>query len=817
MLNRPLIPMVILFAGGILLGHELEPLSHNLGLVLLFLTAGFVAAGVFSPPPLRMASLFLSFFLTGILLDLAEHKPSILHSYAATHRRVTIDGTVLEPIKVVKEIGRLKVRTSMLLVDEKRIPVRENIQVSVYDQVPLLHPGERIRFPARLRPFKNFNNPGRYDYASAMSFNGLACGASVSDGRRVVPMGQGPLPLWRALVEKVQKPVRGFFEKNLEPQDYALYRALVLGERQGIGQEEREPFDRTGLGHVLAVSGLHIGLVAWVSFLLLKALFSRFYVLALKTDVRKLAALSTCIPVVAYTLVAGFQISTQRAMIMVLAYLFSLVLGREKEVWSTLALAGLCILAIDPHALFSISFQLSFAAVIGILWLTPMLFNRFPSVDESPAKGRTILNRIFLYVIGLVLVSFSATIFLLPITSLYFHRFSLVTIPANVTVVPLLGLWVLPSGLLSAFTLPFSSSIAGFFLWLGAWGLKAMIGLIHFWSDLSWSSVWVPTPTLFEMVLFYGILFLIFHFRKLHRWKLAWAVLGFLVVADAGYWIHRVRFHDSLRVTFLDVGQGNAALVEMPGGKTMLIDGGGFPRDQFDVGRMVVAPYLWRSKVLRIDTVVLSHPQADHMNGLRFIASAFHPKEFWYNGMEVDTPSFKELMVIVDSKKIRRRLPSELKMPVKIEGVEIEVLHPDPSEQSSGNSAQNKDLNNQSLVLRISYGGKSFLFPGDLEREGEDVLASRAGSRLRSHILLSPHHGSRTSSSENFLQKVGPEICVISSGEGNFAGFPHPETLERLEKIRCRVIRTDQRGAVQITVGPGRIESRTFLQGQKPR
>lgn len=243
----------------------------------------------------------------------------------------------------------------------------------------------------------------------------------------------------------------------------------------------------------------------------------------------------------------------------------------------------------------------------------------------------------------------------------------------------------------------------------------------------------------------------------------------------------------------------------------MLIDGGGFSADHFDVGRMVVAPYLWHSKINSIDCLVLTHPQVDHMNGLRFIASHFKPKEFWFNGTEVETPSFVELMGIIESQKIKRRDPHDLEEGRSISGVDVKILHPyhDKGKVRVGDKAI--DLNNNSLVLRLSYKGKTFLFPGDLEKPGEEWVVSHFAPLLKSDVLLAPHHGSRTSCSKVFLQMVKPGICVISSGSGHPAGFPHEEALNRLKDIGCRTIRIDQRGAVQISATEDRLDVTTFL------
>ncbi|MFH1242945.1 MAG: DNA internalization-related competence protein ComEC/Rec2 [Pseudomonadota bacterium] len=811
MFQRPLIPLVICLGGGILVGHEIFPSSKGLSISLFISVTLLLLGAILLPSRFRIPCLLAIFFLTGILLDLERRPPSRLLSFANRLNTVTLEGMVLPPIELTQGMAKLRVRAKILWIMGKTIAIDEDVGVTVYDGAPPLSPGERIRFPARLRPFRNFNNPGRYDYESAMKIKGLTCAAYVPDGRYIVPMGPRDPSFPIELLEKVQGPIMDFFRNRLSPEDYALYCALILGQRQAVGNELREPFNQTGLGHVLAVSGLHVGLVAWVAFLLVKRLLSCSYRLALRTDIRRLTAILTCLPVVGYTFLTGFQVPGQRAMIMALAFLWSLILGREREIWSTLALSGLLVLALDPHSLFSISFQLSFSAVIGILWLTPSILKRLPSIEKTRKKKNRFLNSLLLYFVGLIAVSLAATLFLLPITSFYFHRVSIAAVPANVTVIPILGLWVIPFGLISVLLLPLSHYLAGLSLQLGAWGLDLMMAIVRFWAGFSWSNFWVITPNLIEIGLFYILMFFTFFFT---RWR--WAKVGLiltvvLVLVDLGYWFHRVSLNKDLRVTFLDMRNGNAALIELPGGEKMLIDGGGFSHDQFDVGKMVVAPYLWHSKIRRIDYLVLSHPQSDHMNGFRFIAKAFRPKEFWWNGDQVDTPSFVELMEVINDKGIKKLLPADLAVGRETNGVKIEVLHPRPGDRSKELYDSVTRLNNNSLVLKISFNGRSFLFPGDLERQGEEVLISNAGHLLKSDILLSPHHGSGNSSSPAFLDRVRPGICVISTGKSESQNPSQEQIIRRLKKVGCRVFRISRTGAVQVRIGANGLQVNTFL------
>jgi competence protein ComEC len=810
MLPRPLIPALFLFIGGIFLGHALMPHGHYALLCLFSLSVCLLVILLLVSSPGRLYLCLFLFFLLGFQTDLLRHHRSTLSELAESRPQILIDGTILEPAIISGDLARLILRVDTLTHEGKQIRIGEKVRLTVFGQSREFLPGERILCRARLGPFRNFNNPGRYNYELAMDVAGLVCTASVSDGRRIVSMGRGNFGFPWETLESMRKPVRDFFEANLSFQNQAILKALILGERQSITREIREAFSMSGLSHVLAVSGLHIAVVAWLCYTFLKKLLSLSSLLILRTDIRKLSALMTCLPVIGYTGLTGFQISAVRAMIMGLAYLLSLVLGRERDVWSTLAIAALIVLGLDPHALFSVSAQLSFFAVVGILWLSPIISRWLClTVDEQVIHSRA-LNLFYSYVAGLIAVTLSATLFLLPITTFYFHQVPLMTLPLNLALVPVLGVFSLSLGILASLTLPMSFAAARFILNGLAWVLDRVMEILYFWTRFDWAMLWGITPSGFEICLFYGLLLSLFLMK---RWRWAkWGLAGLLCLAgmDVAYWFQRTHHNNHLRVTYLDVGQGSAALVEFPGRERMLIDGGGSPGDDFDVGEMVVAPFLSHSKIRRIDYLVLTHPETDHMEGLRFIASYFGPKEFWYNGDKAETPSFRELMKVIERRGIQAFTPDDLRDGRQIAGVKISALHPLSVER--GGSMSKLKPNDRSLVLKISSGEKSFLFPGDLESSGEAILVRHAGKRLKSDVLLIPHHGSKSSSTLPFLQTVAPGVCIISSRESSRSGLPHFDTLMRLQEIGCRILRIDEVGAVQITVGSEGLQVKSFLE-----
>ena len=813
MFNRPLIPLLFIFMAGIFTGHALPEGVGAFLLPLLSTIFLLLFLYLFLPNRFRAGCILILFFLCGVFLEVHSSRPSKILPLGQQHQRVVMEGTLLEPMQVLEETAKLRVMVQTVFSQETVVPVREKVLVTVYRHAPQgLQPGGKIRFPARLHPFRNFKNPGAYDYETAMQAKRFSCSAAVSDGRFIVPRGGGSLPFPYGYLETVRQPLRQFFHRSLSPEDEKLFRALILGERRDIGPALREPFARTGLGHILAVSGLHIGLVSWVAFFFFKWLLTRSYGLTLTIDVRKGAALLTCVPVVVYASLAGLQVSCQRAMIMALVFFASILLDREKEIWSTLAVAALIILAMEPMALFSIDFQLSFGAVVGILWLSAPFISGMDARLENQPRLKRFFIRLKHNLMGLAVICLAAQIFLLPLIVHYFHRVSPVALFANITTIPLLGFWIIPAGLLAALLLPLSPFLATLLLHTGAAGLHTMMAIIRFWSQLPFASFWMFTPNMLETGLFYALIFCIFFLRKWHWTKPVLVLVCAVIFLDTGYWVYSTTFRRQLRVTFLDVGQGNAALVEFPDGKRIVIDGGGFPVSRFDVGRNVVAPFLWHEKVMRVDFLVLSHPQADHMNGLVFLARAFHPKEFWFNGDRSPDAVFSELMDVLSSREIKIRYPALLSHASDVSGVKTEILHPALSAGALQSAGKSESLNDRSLVLRFSYRGRSFLFPGDIEQRGENALLKNMRGSIKSQVLLSPHHGSSTANSVEFLAAVAPRICIISCGKENRFGFPHPSTLQRLRLAKCRILRTDREGAIQFSVAGkgGECQLRTY-------
>ncbi len=655
MFSRPLVPALCVTIIGILIGRNILTglnLPVFLFPLIILLCLGIIFIIPFKFPIVLLMAIFM---LIGINTQISRPIMSGLPQIIPTDKRIIIEGTIYRPPKIQFNMASFPIHAEKIFLTKKIRRVKINLLLKIYGYNGDLIVGERIRFPAKLKEFENFNNPGNFDYRFYMKSRGLSLVAIVSDGRYVVPMGEGNLGFPGSILEKARGPLRKFFHERLSKTTSPIYTALILGERQDLTSKLREPFDRSGVSHIMAVSGLHLGLVAWLFFVSIKWLLSLSYRVTLMTDIRRLAAIITTVPIIAYALLTGLHISTQRAMVMVLVFLWSFIIGREKDVWSSLSLAALIILTLNGDALFTVSFQLSFIAVAGILWLAPLIFSRiakFKKDKEFFNKGQ-ILHSILTYTIGLIAVTTAATIMTIPLIAHHFHRFSIVALPANLTIVPIIGLWVIPLGLLSSISVLLSSTLAAFLLSLGEFGLNLAISLVQFWSDIPWSSIWVIRPNWLEMVLLYGVFFLSLNFKLSRLYQILLLLFLFVFFMDSGWCVYKVRCNSNLRVTILDAGKGDVSLIQFPGKEKILITHNAFGQNGFNLGRIVVAPYLWHEKIQRIDHLFLSSAQAHQTENLQFMINNFHPKEVSFNpsteriikGVTIKTGNAEEIML----------------------------------------------------------------------------------------------------------------------------------------------------------------------------
>jgi competence protein ComEC len=747
---------------------------------LLFVCLGYLYAGAFSP---------------------GQNTPRDLLSLA-DGRSVRLAG-VLEKMPVfLPDRTELLVRVEQYLAREEIRSVNGRILVRLKDRPQVrLSCGDRLLWTGSLRPVTNFKNPGAFDFENCMALKDVYVTGWVSDPHLLTVIGKSG-PSLSGLIEDARLHIQNFLDNQATPLAASLYKALLIGETGSIPPPVKEAFTRAGVTHILAISGLHMGMVAGVAYALGMWLIKRSPYLLLKFSAFKIAALFSIPIVLFYGAMAGLSPPSTRAMIMVSVFLAAVLLSRQWDIYNNLAIAMWAILLFSPAALYAPSFQLSFMAVFSIVFFYPRWQDWIGRKRESHLtrlrpRPSPFVDKLW----GLFLLSAIATLGTAPIVAYHFHRLSIVGLLSNVIVVPLVGMPILPLGLVSVALSPLSLKLADIFLQAGSLILTAMVKVIDFFAAWPFSSLWVAPPSLFEILLFYagGLLITMASRRKARRWCGLTFLSMILVVRMVG--AYQQDHSDMLKTTFLDVGQGNAALVQFPGGKNMIIDGGGTLNGQFDIGERVIAPFLRTKGVWTIDYLVLTHPHPDHIGGLIFLLNTFKVKEVWTNGDRLETEAFVRWQQAISHKGIpHREFRTDSRYTFNINGVMVDVYGTprriyDPSGDMAATGRQDAFLNRRSLVLRISYGKRHLLFPGDIEACRENELL-KGGYVLKSGVLLAPHHGSNTSNTLDFIQAVAPETVVFSVGQFNRFSFPHPDVIGRYMDRGCSIYRTDRDGAI---------------------
>lgn len=785
-------------------------------------------------------ALLAALFFAGVVLAAEQRSPLLLKSGP-----VVLTGVVDGPPEFGRDGLYLELRSEYGLVSLRALFRKANQQeFRALD----LHYGARVRVTATLSRADEYRNPGvsplsdylqRKDYAATGVIKDPGSIVRLEDSRVFPPLAW--LYAWR---ERVQNEI----DSRFSPETSGVLDAALLGNRYNLSRAMSERFREGGTFHVLVISGLHISFIGGLVLLVVRRLSKR----------RVLQFVLPASVVWCYSLAVGAEASVVRAALMFTFVGFGAVLFRQATSLNALGGAALVLLVHSPKAIFDPSLQLTFLSVLAIVVIAWPLLRRMSAIgawyptSESPypphcsrefktfcealfwsEKGwrremarsthhyrpfktpvaawleRNWTQRCLRYVVGAVVVSASVQVMLLPQMVVYFHRLSLSSLALNIVVSFLLAL-LAAVALVALVAAQLSASLAAPLVKLAEMINWLMVHSVDPFADFGVASVRLPEytgPFSFVYVIYYlPLLLLVF---ALNRWEpLARAgapaqrrvlllVLGHVLLIGVVV-LHpfSARGADGkLRVDFLDVGQGDAALVTMPDGTTLLVDGGGRPqfrarvsesleRETRSVGETVVSEYLWWRGLDRVDYVLATHADADHIDGLNDVVRNFAVGAALVGRRPANDPEFTRFSQSLRTTHLQVIQAGDV---IRFGEVEVEVLWPSPGDESS---------NNDSVVLKLRFGQRSILLTGDIEQKTESALPA---AELQADVVKVPHHGSKTSSTVAFVAATNPRFAIISVGQDSMFGHPHAEVIERWTNKGAEVLTTGECGMITVT------------------
>jgi len=745
----------IAFLAGIIVFQQLSSLPDGRWAGLLFISL---------PLSICFAPLKIPLWLVNGFLAALLQASSILGTSLAPElggQDIMVEG-VVDSIPQQRQFGqRFEFAIENSLSPEVLVSdLPEKIRINWYRSKVELAVGQRWQLMVRLKQPHGFMNPGGFDYEGWLFRHGIRATGYVrkSDDNHYLADADG-ISYWldrqrSNLAQQIENALaRGQFK--------GMIQALAIGLRDDISQQQWNVLLKTGTNHLMAISGLHVGLVAGLVFFVMRWLWGRSGRLLLCLPAAKVGAVAAILAALIYAALAGFSVPTQRALIMVVVFMLALISQRYRRPSDGLLLALLLVLFVDPLAVMDAGFWLSFAAVAIIL---------------LGMGGRLKQEGLWWKWCRVhVLIALA----LMPLTLLLFQKASMISPVANFIAVPIVSLLVVPMVLLAVLLLPITSTIANALLQLADYCLQLL------WPVLSWLAA-LPSAQLYQgladgwliIPLCVGVVWLLAPRGWPGRWLGAiWLGIAFLLPVPRPQ-------HGEVYFSLLDVGQGLAAVIRTRN-RTLVFDSGPKFSDSFDTGEAVVLPFLLSKNIAVIDTLIVSHGDNDHIGGVDSLMQYIPVTNLLTSSMEQ----------LADYEA----RPCQKDQRWQWDGVQFEMLHPV--------SDASVDENNGSCVLKVSSQGGSLLLTGDIERPAEQILLSANKSELTTDVLVVPHHGSKTSSTPEFVAAVSPRWALIPVGHANRFRLPRAEVVKRYLDNGANVLLTGELGAIEMRLGNSGISA----------
>jgi competence protein ComEC len=643
----------------------------------------------------------------------------------------------------------------------------------------MMKPGFKIELTGRFKKGRERRNPGEFDYNAYLQAKGIQ-GIITIDSLTNIKIIDESQELFSNSIFQVRKYINKQISLMHNTETAALLRGLLLADRREIDQETKIQFINSGVIHVLAVSGLHVGFIA----LIFIVLFGRCNIY--------LRSVLTIIGLLFFMILTGVPPSVFRATVMALVIIVAFLTNRSTNIFNSLAIAALIILIINPDEIYSPGFQLSFAAVIAIGVIYPII--------SRVINRLHIQSKFVRYVLLFMAVSFAAQIGTLPFTLIYFGKLSVIALVANIIVIPAIGI-ILSLSVVTLIVGSIFPSIALYYAATNDLIAWLMLNLINLTGELSFSHITIIEYSIYDSIVFYFFISLLIYFIGRFKTKLTVIILLLLTISNVILFSflddEELLPENQLSVLMVDVGQGDSFIIKFPNNKTALIDAGE-ATFYLDYGERVILPLLNYLGIEKINYGFVSHLNLDHYGGFVTLILEDRIGEIYKPVLDTSLTKDVRFEKFLGNKNIPFSYYN--KQSLEIGNCKIYIL-------SSINEAKvfNLSSNNKSGILKIIYGSTSFLFTGDAEKRVENILINNYQSLLDVDVLKVGHHGSKTSSSDELLQYTSPQYALISSGIKNKFGHPYQNVISKFKSNDIKILRTDKNGAVLMVSDGERI------------
>lgn len=763
---------------GLIIGILLAEWMGNEWALISILSPVFGAISLFRP---RLV--FLIFVPIGILLSARTPLPEN-HILSLTGKKLDLEGVLFRSPESREKGSRLLIDTRRVFIGGKESRVSGRVIITTKERILGLAYGDRIRvLETELRVPRVFKNPGGFDIKRYYERQGIYAIGFVPGAESIISFGKdGSSCFLIHSLDRLRGNFGNFVRSEIGFPKSEIINAITIGDQGGIPTDLRNRFSEAGISHILSISGLHVGAIAIVFYVLIKWVLKRSEFLLLRSKVPRLAAALTILPISLYTVVAGFATPVMRASIMATLYLISIVIGREENRLNTLAASALIILLWHPWALFELSFQLSFASVLGIL-----LMHRF-----YPFKLGTFKEKLLSSVKTTLAASFAT----LPFIIKSFGVLSTASVPANLLFVPLVEFLMVPLGLFSFLTFLISKAITAPFLYLDAFISGSLLLGVEGLLKIPFSHLTVPNIGTISWILYWlaSVPILLWRTHPKLRIILPVLMIGFFIAS--AYSTLSKPNKGLLEVSFLDAGIRNIVFVQFPKGKRLLFDGGFSYYDQGGfIERAVATPFLLESGAAGIDYLVLTSLDRDHLEGIKNLLQRFRVERLWTNGSRLDGELWEE---IKDKNILWKDILDDVEG-FEIDGVRIGFLQP------RGGFRVKDSSRPYPLIVKLTLGKISFIFgEGMMEKEVQRELVDVFRDRIKEGVLYIPRISEVGIVS--FIHTVSPKSVVTN--------FASQAIMSAYEYKSLGVFQTDTQGTVTFLTDGNQVRVKTFV-GEK--